>query len=87
MGKQFNMSPSSIRLIARGIHWKDSPVRKGICVSTSNAESFNPVKLTIEDANTIREKHNEGISNKELAIEYGVDPSNISLIVRGKIWK
>lgn len=44
-------------------------------------------KLSIEKAKEIREKKKSGISNAELARIYNVSPTNISLLIKNKIYK
>jgi hypothetical protein len=49
-------------------------------------ECWNAV-LTMEKARDIRRRVLEGEAKKALAREYGVDPSLIRQICRGKIWR
>ena len=50
-------------------------------------ERNNHNKLTTEQVLQIRELHAQGAVGRKLALEFGVTPSNIGYIVRGKTWK
>lgn len=55
--------------------------------TTSAARSRRSTKLTLEDARRIRMLRAQGQTTAALASQFGVDPSNIRLIVSGKAWK
>lgn len=44
-------------------------------------------KLSPVDVTAIREKHKQGVSQKELAALFATHISNVNLIVRGKTWR
>lgn len=43
-------------------------------------------KLSADDVQTIRGLHVQGVSQSDIAAKYGIDPSNVSLIVRRLTW-
>lgn len=52
-----------------------------------NGEKARHSKLTENDVKVIRTRVKNGEPQKKLALEYGLNPSNISLIINKKSWK
>ncbi len=52
-----------------------------------NIQGRSTTKLTPSDINIIKRSHSKGFSQKEIAQEYGVDPSTINNIIKRKTWK
>jgi hypothetical protein len=60
--------------------------QKENCLDTIRMDSNPCVKLSLEKASQIREKHKNGMSIRALAKEYDVSRTNISNIVKRKTW-
>jgi hypothetical protein len=65
------------------------------CVNPDHLEVVEPIenfrrkrnlKLSMDQADTIRERYNSGAKQTELAEEYGTNQSNISRIINHKRW-
>jgi hypothetical protein len=55
-------------------------------VTTQN-RNRRTVKLNQQSVDRIKQLAKEGILQRDIGQEFGVDPSTISLVVRGKIWR
>ena len=55
-------------------------------VTTQNRNRKN-VKLSEDAVRQIRELAKKGVYQRDIAAEFGVDPSSISLVVCNRIWK
>ena len=69
---------------SKGLHYKaytdfDYPVRKG--------EANVNVKITEEIVLDIRARHLKGVTNVDMAEEYGLSRTHVGRIVRGVAWK
>lgn len=54
---------------------------------SARGELAPSAKLTEEGARWLREQHAAGRSQSALALELGLDPSTVSLVVRGERWR
>lgn len=72
--------PESVRRGERHPHWGGCPLVRG--------ELHGMAKLTLASVEEMRARYRQGgCTLKGLAAEYGVNPENVSLIVRCRIWK
>lgn len=78
-----------------GMHL-DHLCRQKDCTNPEHLEPVSPavnkqrgegVKITMEDARTIRWLSAEGLRNKYIAAIYGLHPRYVSLVVSGRRWK
>jgi len=82
IGKLYNISITEVSRIARGIRWKDV---KGVL---SNRKNINvKLKLTYQDAMSIRKMHSDGIPQWKLCKIFNITSSHISGIINNKKWK
>ena len=49
-------------------------------------ERHGSAKLCEAKVNDIRVKHRNGVTQRQLALEYGVTQGTISRIIRGELW-
>jgi hypothetical protein len=61
--------------------------RKGRAKPRPPGYAGRAAKLTSAEVLAVREAAMSGVSQKELASRYGVDPSLVSLVVNRKIWR
>jgi plasmid maintenance system antidote protein VapI len=78
LARRFSLNSSVISGIVRGKYWKE--VGGPLVGNTRN-------KLTSDKVQSIRLLTEEGKSQTEIARIFGVDPSSISNVIRGKTWK
>lgn len=79
-GEQNNLDVSLILHRINRLGWS---IEKAV----TKTEFKKRKKITMEEANKIREMRKTGLSCKQISEKYGMDVSNVFLIVGNKIWK
>ena len=94
VAKAFLPNPEGLPMV---LHWDDNPANNHVSNlrwGTSGGNRSDAVRngirgggsLTEADVREIRERLAVGETQRMIAIDYGVDQSNISLIATGRIW-
>ena len=80
IAEEYGLARAHVSAIIKGLHWADNG--GDVC-----AEDLHR-KLTRDEVIEIREKYaNRRVTQRELGRQFGVNPTTISCIVRGKTWK
>jgi HNH endonuclease len=85
LAREFEVNPSIICDITQGKTWRHLNLKP--LPNRSRGESHRSAKLTAENVREIRARHSVGESCVQIARDFGVSRSAVSLIVRGKNWK
>ena len=85
----FGVAPTIISGVAMGKYWKSVPgalAPEDRIPHQVRGEGHGRSKLTVQQVIEIRRRRSEGVRYDNLAVEFGVSPSAIGLIVRRKNW-
>lgn len=88
LAEEFGVSPATISEIIRGVIWNHTFASQAtLKPHKARGSKVNGSKLVEADIAQIRSKAAQGVTQAELATEYGVSRRNINRIVNGKTWK
>lgn len=81
LASDYTLSLVAMSAMVRGVTWKHLPGALG------KKRTPSASKLTVEQVQAIRQAHQDGAKQKDLALQFGINNGTVSMIVNYRIWR